>query len=338
MVGIEDVARECGVSVATVSRAISGQGPVAPRTREKVLSAARTLGYVPSSSAATLASGRSRAVGVIVPFLNRWFYTSVLEAAQNALLSAGYDLTLYNLGGGADRRGSVFEQFLHRGRVDGFIAISLEVNPEEVRSLHALGKPIVCVGGPIPGLHTLSVDDVEMARVATEHLLGLGHRRIGFIGGEAGKQDFQMPQKRQSGYESALRAYGVAPDPALVDAGQFTLQTGFDAAERLLAARDAPTAIFAASDEMAVGTIMAARDRGLRIPEDLSVIGIDNHEIAAFFGLTTIAQHPEAQGERAVELLLREFQGDALPETQADNTPQPFDLVVRSSTAPPASD
>ena len=334
MVGIEDVARVTGVSVATVSRAMSGQGSVAESTRVRVLSVAQELGYVPSLTAAGLATGKSRAVGVIVPFLTRWFYTSVLESAQNALVSAGYDLTLYNLGGGADRRGSVFEQFLHRGRVDGFIAISLEVTPEEVRSLHALGKPIVCVGGPIPGLHTLSVDDVEMARIATKHLTSLGHRRIALIGGDPGKLDFQMPLKRRKGYELALKETGVESDGALIETGQFTIQSGYRAATRLLAdPSQRPTAIFAVSDEMAMGAVLAAKDIGLRVPEDLSVVGIDDHEDAAFYGLTTVAQYPAAQGERAVELLLGELSASGPHEIEEGNTSQPFDLIVRSSTA-----
>lgn len=337
MVGIEDVARVTGVSVATVSRAISGQGSVAESTRLRVLSVAEALGYVPSSTAAGLASGRSRAVGVIIPFLTRWFYTSVLESAQNALVSAGYDLTLYNLGGGADRRGSVFREFLHRGRVDGFIAISLEVAPEEVRSLHTLGKPIVCVGGPIPGLHTLSVDDVEMARIATAHLTGLGHRRIALIGGDPGELDFQMPLKRRKGYELALAQSEIDNDSSLIETGQFTMQSGYRAAARLLSdSSQRPTAIFAISDEMAIGAILAARDIGLRIPEDLSVVGIDDHEDADFFGLTTVAQYPASQGERAVELLLGEFNSSGPRDIDEGNTSHPFDLVVRSSTAPPA--
>ncbi|HEX5729930.1 LacI family DNA-binding transcriptional regulator [Microbacterium sp.] len=336
MVGIEDVARGAGVSVATVSRALSGRGSVADHTRERVLLVAHELGYVVSSAASGLASGRSRAVGVIVPLLNRWFYTSVLEAAQNALVSSGYDLTLYNLGGGADRRGSVFEEFLHRGRVDGFIAISLEVNPEEVRSLHAVGKPIVCVGGPIAGLHTLSVDDVEMARLATEHLASLGHRRIALIGGSPGQKDFHMPLKRKTGYELALTHRGIDLEPALLEEGYFTIETGYEAATRLLAdPSQRPTAIFAASDEMAVGAILAARELGLRVPEHLSVAGIDDHELAGFFGLTTVAQYPAAQGARAVELLLSELEGDGGIANGEGNTPHPFDLIVRSSTGPP---
>ncbi|MGC5224579.1 LacI family DNA-binding transcriptional regulator [Micromonospora sp. DT81.3] len=336
MVGIDDVARAAGVSRATVSRALSGRGSVAGRTQKHVLAVAQQLGYVVSSTASGLASGRSRAVGVIVPLLNRWFYTAVLESAQNALISAGYDLTLYNLGGGADRRGNVFEEFLHRGRVDGFIAISLEVTPEEVRSLHAVGKPIVCVGGPIPGLHTLSVDDAEMSRLVTEHLASLGHRRIALIGGGPGEKDFRMPLKRKAGYELALKQHGIDVDGALQETGYFTIQSGFEAATRLLTnASLRPTAIFAVSDEMAVGAMLAARDLGLRVPEDLSVAGIDDHELAGFFGLTTVAQYPASQGARAVELLLNELAGDERVEDEEGNTSHPFDLIVRSSTAPP---
>ncbi len=336
MIGIEDVARAVGVSPATVSRALSGRGPVSETTRAQVLAAARELGYVVSSNASGLASGRTRAVGVIVPFLNRWFYAQVLEAAQNALIAAGYDLTLYNLGGGVDTRRSVFEQFLFRQRVDGLIAISLEVRGDEVQRLHDIGKPIVCVGGPIPGLSTLSIDDIAMSRLATEHLTALGHRRIAHIAGGGGEYDFHLPHNRRVGYEQALRSVGVEPDPSLIEPGDFTIVSGHRVANRFLADPDRrPTAIFAASDEMAVGAILAAREHGLRVPEDLSVVGIDDHELAPFFGLTTVAQYPATQGARAVELLLREFSRDPETEENAEgNEPLDFDLVVRSTTAP----
>jgi LacI family transcriptional regulator, repressor for deo operon, udp, cdd, tsx, nupC, and nupG len=336
MIGIEDVARAVGVSAATVSRALSGRGPVSETTRQQVLDAARELGYVVSSNASGLASGRTRAVGVIVPFLNRWFYAQVLEAAQNALVAAGYDLTLYNLGGGADTRRSVFEQFLFRQRVDGLIAISLEVRADEVQRLHEIGKPIVCVGGPIPGLRTVNIDDIGMSRRATEHLTELGHRRIAHIGGGGGEYDFHLPLNRRVGYELALRAAGIEPDPALVEPGDFSIMSGHQVASRLLALPDRPTAIFAASDAMAIGAMLAARDAGLRVPEDLSVVGIDDHELAPFFGLTTIAQYPAVQGAKAVELLLREFSpAPEATENGEGNEPLDFDLVVRTTTAPP---
>lgn len=338
MVGIEDVARAAGVSPATVSRALTGRGSVSGPTQQRVISVAADLGYVASATAAGLATGRSRAIGVIVPMVRRWFYASVLESAQNELIRAGFDLTLYNLGGGADTRGSVFTQLLHRGRTDGLIAISLEVAPEEARSLLAVGKPVVCVGGPIAGLHTLSVDDVEMARLATDHLTSLGHRRIALIGGAPGQKDFHLPIKRQAGYELALQQHGLPIDAALRETGSFSIESGYQAAMHLLGDESRrPTAIFAVSDEMAMGAILAARNLGLRVPEDLSVVGIDDHEHAQFFGLTTIAQYPGAQGARAVQILLEQMDGGPSIDDPGDHTAQPFDLVVRSSTAPPTA-
>ena len=133
-----------------MSRALSGNGHVSPSTRERVARAAETLGYVVSSNASSLATGRTRNVGVVIPFLSKWFYSSVIEGAESALLSNGYDLTLYNLGGGGEERRSVFEHFLLRKRVDAVIAISLELTPAELTGLLNIDKPIVGVGGPSP--------------------------------------------------------------------------------------------------------------------------------------------------------------------------------------------
>ena len=151
MPGINEVAELAGVSTATVSRALSGNGHVSPSTRERVKSAALQLGYVVSSNASSLATGRTKNVGVVIPFLNRWFYSSVIEGAERALLAHGYDLTLYNLSGGGDERRSVFEHFLLRKRVDAVIAISLELTADEVSRLLEMNKPIVGIGGPLPG-------------------------------------------------------------------------------------------------------------------------------------------------------------------------------------------
>ena len=336
MAGIEEVARAVGVSSATVSRALSGRGHVSAATRERVLEAAQQLGYVVSSSASALATGRMRNVGVVIPFLNRWFYGAVVEGAESALLAQGYDLTLYNLGGGADERRSVFEHFLLRKRVDAVIAVSLELTPGEVERLHDVGKPMVGVGGPLPGVRTLSIDDLAVSRLATEHLIGLGHRRIAHIGGDrAVEMDFHLPTTRRLGYQAALADAGLPDDPALFQAGDFTMQGGYAAAKQLLGApHDRPTAIFAASDEMAIGAILAARDLGLDAPRDVSIIGIDDHDLAPFFQLTTVAQYPMLQGRMAVDVLMQELH-PGHPEPASLNTPLPFDLVVRSSTARP---
>ncbi|MCX7520709.1 LacI family DNA-binding transcriptional regulator [Microbacterium sp. STN6] len=336
MGGIDEVARLAGVSTATVSRALSGNGAVSPATRMRVVDVAHSLGYVVSSNASSLASGRTKNVGAVVPFLNRWFFSSVIEGAERALLRAGYDLTLYNLAGGGDERRSVFEHFLLRKRVDAVIAISLELTEDEVSRLLALGKPVVGVGGPLAGVPTLMIDDVRVARLATEHLLALGHTRIGHIGGnEASDLDFHMPASRRTGYDEAMRAAGLAPESMPFHAGDFTIQGGYRAAAQLLGEQSSrPTAVFAASDEMAIGTILAARDLGLSVPHDVSVIGIDGHELAEFFGLTTVEQFPEQQGERAVELLMQRLATDAVEQPSTSES-LPFSLAVRASTAPP---
>ncbi|GAA3883930.1 LacI family DNA-binding transcriptional regulator [Leifsonia kafniensis] len=336
MIGIAEVARYAGVSTATVSRALSGNGHVSPATKLKVETAARELGYVVSSTASSLASGRMKNIGVVVPFLNRWFFTSVVEGAQRALLRNGYDLTLYNLTGDGIERQSVFEHFLLRQRVDAVIAVSLELTEDEIFRLHALGKPLVGVGGLIEGVRTLAIDDIAVARLATEHLLGLGHTRIAHIGGSQHYDlDFHLPTNRRFGYEAALTAAGIPLDPELDEDADFTIQGGYHAAKQLLGRpHGRPTAIFAASDEMAIGSILAARDLGLSVPRDVSIVGIDDHELAEFFGLSTIAQFPQGQGEKAVEILLDQLHPGQHDQVEL-NTPLPVKLIVRSSTARP---
>jgi len=335
--GINEVALLAGVSTATVSRALSGNGHVSDTTKSRVKAAAFELGYVVSSNASSLATGRTKNIGVVIPFLNRWFFSSVVEGAEHALLRNGYDLTLYNLSGSGDERRSVFEHFLLRKRVDAVIAISLELTASEVGSLLDMDKPIVGVGGPLPGLQTLSIDDVQVARLATEHLLALGHRAIAHIGGnDEVEMDFHLPTNRRVGYEAALRAGGVAVDPALFAEADFTMPGGYRAATALLRdPRTRPTAVFAASDEMAIGTILAARDLGLHVPDDVSVVGVDDHELSEFFGLSTIAQFPALQGRMAVDILMDQLHPGQRTVTSV-NTPLPFELIVRSSTSRPS--
>lgn len=336
MAGIDEVAQRAGVSTATVSRALSGNGHVSDATRARVRAAAHDLGYVVSSSASGLATGRTRNVGVVIPFLNRWFYGAVLEGAEQALLGHGYDLTLYNLGGGEEQRRSVFEHFLLRKRVDAVIAISLELTTTELSRLFEMKKPIVGVGGPLPGVRTLSIDDVAVARLATEHLLALGHTRIAHLGGDPDHdRDFHLPSNRRVGYVEALEAAGIEADPGLFATTDFTVQSGYGAAKQLLGEpHRRPTAIFAASDEVAIGAILAARDLGLDVPGDVSVIGIDDHELADFFGLTTIAQFPAEQGRLAVDILMDELK-PGHREPTGDNIPLPYELLVRGSTTRP---
>lgn len=331
-VNISEVARLAGVSTATVSRALSGRGAVSAATRATVERAAAELGYVVSSNASSLASGRTRNVGLLLPVLDRWYFTAVLSGAQGALRRAGYDVALYCLDGSDEERTRVFEHFLLRRRIDGVIAVALELTSGEVEHLHGLRKPVVGVGGPISGVRTLAIDDVAVAALATEHLIGLGHTRIGYIGGESSfDADFHLPQQRRQGYENALAGAGIALDPGAIRHADFTIDGGYRAAKQLLGAppQQRPTAIFAASDEMAIGATLAARDLGIAVPSQLSVVGIDDHDLSEFFGITTVAQFPREQGERAVAALLEELEPGA--EKSVDRA-LPFELLVRSST------
>ncbi|WP_285136886.1 LacI family DNA-binding transcriptional regulator [Microbacterium sp. lyk4-40-TSB-66] len=331
MAGIDDVARAAGVSTATVSRALSGRGVVSSATRERVLAAAGRLGYVVSAAASTLATGRARAVGVVVPFLDRWFFSTVLAGISDALVRRGYDITLYSVSADPTERRRVFDDHLRRRRIDAVITVALELDAEESASLRGLGVPIVAIAGPNPLLTTLTVDDLAVGRLATAHLLELGHRRLAHIGADAvASAASTVPTLRRRGFEqtladSGIEAHGVEP-------ADFTIEGGSTAAARLLASDDAPTALFAASDEMAIGAILAARALGLRVPDDVSIIGVDGHELGRWFGLTSIDQFARGQGERAAEVVLSALDG-ARPARGRGTLP--FELVDRGSTAPP---
>ncbi|WP_370618841.1 LacI family DNA-binding transcriptional regulator [Mumia sp. Pv 4-285] len=333
-VTIKDVAERAGLSVATVSRALSGRGHVSEAARAQSEQAARELGYVASYNAASLASGRSKNVGMVVPWVNRWFFSTVIETASTVLAAEGYDLTLYYLGGGKRERDLVLCDFLLRKRIDGMLAVALELDDAERADLLRVGTPIVCIGGVIPGVSTVSIDDFAAARLATEHLVALGHRRIAHIGWE-GAGDFALATTRQGGYADAVRAAGVEIVPDLIALGDFTTQDGYAAAKRLLAdPRLRPTAISAASDELAIGAITAARDLGLDVPRDVSVVGIDGHDLGDVFGLTTVDQHVREQATQAATLLLRQLGQE--PDTREPvHAEVAVELVVRSSTMAP---
>ena len=242
MPGINEVAQLAGVSTATVSRALSGNGHVSESTRLRVHEAALELGYVVSSNASSLATGRTKNVGVVIPFLNRWFFGAVLEGAEQALLSHGYDLTLYNLSGGGDERRSVFEHFLLRKRVDAVIAISLELTADELSRVIELGKPVVGVGGPLPGVRTLSVDDVAVARLATEHLISLGHTSIAPHRRQRVLRDGLPPADEPARrIRGRLASAGIEPDPEFFAGSDFTMQGGYLAAKLSAMGRENPS-------------------------------------------------------------------------------------------------
>ena len=334
---LADVAKLAGVSKSTASRALSGRGSVSRDTRVKVLEASDQLGFVPSSAAESLATGRSRNLAVVTPFINRWFYSEVIDGVESALIAAGYDLTLYRLTDNEEQRKTLFDYFLVRKGVDAVIALTLFISEDEVRKLRQLGKPIVGIGGQIPNVLTLSIDDVATTRRATEHLIELGHQRITHIGGDQQNQlDFEVHSNRLIGFRQALSSAHLSHGKDFF-AGDFDTQGGYRAAlAALRSPQDRPTGIVAGSDEIALGVLLAARELGLRVPEDLSIIGIDGHPLAETFNITTLDQHPSRQGAMAVSQALDQLWGGRGKNDDA-HLELEVDLKVRRSTTRPPS-
>jgi DNA-binding LacI/PurR family transcriptional regulator len=333
---IEDVAREAGVSIATVSRALRGLPDVAETTRARVLEAAAELNYVASPFAARLASGRTSTVGVVVPFVNRWFFAQVIDTIESTLREGAYDLVLYNLGDEAGRA-RFFEEMPLRKRVDAIVIASLVLSEAEFAALDDLGLPVGLLGVDRPGYVSTRIDDAAGAQVAVEHLLSLGHTRIGLIGGDTSDpMRFTPPHHRQRGYRAALEGSGITPEPALEVLGYFTVGGGTTAAETLLALPERPTAIFAESDEMAYGAIRAIRTAGLQVPGDVAVIGFDDHVHSELMDLSTIRQ-PVAEQARDLTLRLLSELGRGDDEQGDPVVIMPTSLVVRGSTDPSRS-
>ena len=333
MTGIHDVARATGVSTATVSRALRGLPNVSPETRQLVEEAATRLGYVPSRTAQGLSSGRHQAIAVVVPSMGRWFDTKVFEGVDSVLRRAGYDTFLINLAAGPSTRERLFHNALLRKRTDAVIALGIDFTQEEREQLQSLAMPAMVVGTPLLNLRSVGIDDEAAAELAMQHLLDLGHRRIGHIGGETEYgMNLSVGQFRMAAWRHALLAHGVEPQDHLLAMGAFMMPQAKVAARAMLDREDRPTAVFAGSDEMAFGVLVAAAELGLRVPRDLSVVGIDDHDWSESLGLTTVHQDPFEQGRRAATIVVDELAEGSAEAVLLTGT---YHLVVRRSTAPP---
>ena len=284
---INDIALAAGVSVATVSRALRNLPNVAPATRAKVTEAAADLQYEAHPQASRLASGRAWTVGVAAPLFGTWFPSRALGGINSVFAGAGYDLLISMMGHPEDRR-----RFLQgaRGfcrRVDGIVLIDTFVSAEG-RSARALfDRPVVAVGERLDGASSIAIDNRLAARRAVEHLIELRHERIGLIaGGQTAGLPSPVSWQRRLGYRDALRAAGIATDPRLSVETDWSAAGGAAALTALLHGPNPPTAVFCMSDEMAFGALQTARARGVAVPGDLSVIGFDDHDLAAAMGLT----------------------------------------------------
>lgn len=336
---IVDVARAAGVSVATVSRALRGLDRVSPDTREKVRRVADELHYVASPTATSLASGRTRIVGVIVPFVSRWYFASMVSAIGKALRERDYQVLLFDLEQEVFGARLPLTRTMLWKRVDGVISINIPMGPEELELLSGLHVPVVSVGHHLDDRSSVGIDDGAAARTAVAHLLELGHRDIGYIGAaiEASALN-ETPRSRMAAVVAAMTESGAPLRPEWVMRSDWTAENARDLAHGLLTADGArPTAIVCGSDEMAFGVHVAAQDLGIRVPAELSIVGIDDHPLAGLFSLTTVRQDIRGQAEQAVTLLLDELVTAAElgsgPPSDERRLTVATELVLRGSTA-----
>jgi LacI family repressor for deo operon, udp, cdd, tsx, nupC, and nupG len=326
---MEDVARLAGVSTATVSRTLRGLPNVSDETRDRVLQAAASLSYVVSPIASRLASGRTHTVGVIVPYASRWFFGQIVAGAESVLREHSLDLLLYNL---ADipARQRFFGALPLRRRVDAVLTVAMQFTDAEIADMMSLGVPIVAVGHNVPGAGCVRIDDMAAASTAVQHLLALGHRRIGMIS-TFNDQSMFLPvaHARRRAYVETLAVAGIPISEELVMSVPHGMDGGEQAMRRLLTLPDPPTAVFAESDELAFGALSALRRTGRHV----SVIGFDDHELSALLDLTTVRQRVFEQGVLAAGMLRRAMTtGNWTPEELL----MPTTLVLRASTWPVA--
>jgi LacI family transcriptional regulator len=326
---IIDVAEEAGVSYATVSRVLNNDPHVKPETRERVAHSIMRLGYTVNQQARNLAVGRSHIVGLLVPDLGTGYIGEIIRGIDEALAVAQYDMMLYTTHRRKTKE-SAYVTSLTQGMTDGLLLVLPRDPQEYLISLRERHFPYVLIDHQ-------GIGDVESAAGATnwqggydatQYLIELGHRRIGFI---TGTLDLGCSRDRLAGYQAALSAYHIPIDPPLIQEGDFNQPTGYQVAQVLLDLPEPPTAIFASNDAMAFGVMEAVRDRGLRIPEDISIIGFDNIPQAEHVSpqLTTIEQPLADMGREAARMLLALIQD---PKCLYHRVELPTRLVVRAST------
>jgi LacI family transcriptional regulator len=329
-VTIRDVAERAGVSIATVSKVINDRYGVAAGTHARVTAVIAEMGYEASIVAQSLRNHRTNVIGVLVADIEP-FSAELLKGAARAIRDTGFELVIYSAGGRSGDRVGWERRYLSRlsgTLIDGAVLVT----PTVVSVNY--GAPIVSVDphtGP-PSLPTVDSDNLRGAQLATEHLIALGHRRIAMV---TGRPDLESAARRERGYRDALEAAGIPVDESLLKIGAYDAPTSAEAAHWLLTADDPPTAVFAANDVSAIATIEVAVRLGLRVPEDLSVVGFDNLPESAMCSppLTTVEQRMQEMGARAVELLVKLIRGEQVEQTHIRLDTQ---LVVRGSTAEPA--
>lgn len=330
---LEEVAQLAGVSRSTVSRVINNQPNVRPATRQLVWQAVRESGYQPHAVARSLATKRTRIIGMVIAesvttLFTDPFFPVLLHGATEVCNIHQYQLMLSLFTARADEH-EMYQRVVRNGYLDGVIVASTSLDDPIVSNLKRDGIPFVTVGRyPDAAVHYVDADNVSGARMAIEHLIRLGHGRIGTI---TGRLDTSHGQDRLSGYRQALEAHQIPVEEALIAEGDYTERSGMAGMQRLLQA--SPAAVFVASDSMAIGALKALRQAGLRVPHDVALIGFDDIPIAAALepALTTVRQPIHRLGALAVEVLLGLLEGPPEAEPPIQKIILPTELVVRES-------
>jgi len=306
---IQDVAKEAGVSVSTVSRVLNAKVDVASDTQERVLSVIDELGYTSNLAARSMRSRRNNLLGLVVPDIGFPYSIEIMKGVDRAIAESVFDLLLYTTGGihkpGTASREHHYVSLLNNSLTDGVLVVASSA------SEFVTHAPIVAVDPHLidPNYPSVQGMNYHGALEAVDYLLDLGHRRIGFIGG---RPEIMSSGRRLKGYRDALTQAGIEIDESLMLPGDFSTQTGYERALQLLSLSSPPTAIFASNDQSAIGVLQAAGEIGLHIPDNLSLIGFDNISEAEYLGLTTVDQHLAEMGYVATQMLIKLVNGEEL--------------------------
>ncbi|MBB5323509.1 LacI family repressor for deo operon, udp, cdd, tsx, nupC, and nupG [Anoxybacillus tepidamans] len=311
MVTISDVAKLANVSTATVSRVLSNSGNVKKETTEKVLEAIQKLNYQPNILARQLRKLETKTILVVVPDITNTFFSKILRGIEHVAIENDYEVLLGDTGNNVERE-RVYLDILRQKKADGMILLTARLESHLLEEI-ASEFPVVLAceyleGSTIP---TVSIDNVSSARKATEYLINLGHRRIGFI---SGPLNVILSRDRLKGFRQAMAQHNIPIESFLVQEGDFSFESGYNMMMKFLALDQPPTAVFAANDEMAIGAIKAIKSKGLRVPDDISVVGFDDIQFASIYepALTTISQPMFEIGKKAMELLIKLINKDQL--------------------------
>lgn len=331
MASIKDVALRAQVSITTVSHVINRTRFVSDKVRAEVETAVRELGYVPSAVARSLKSNTTRTIGMLIPNCTNPYFAEIVRSVEDHCFEAGYTLILCNTDDDPHRQG-VYLQVLSEKRIDGMIIISTGQDEDLLRLLKGLPIPTVLLDRDIDEVNCDLVQNAHMqgAQMATQYLVDLGHRRIACL---AGPDDLTPSTQRIEGWREALAHNGLTDESAhLLWHSDFSSQGGYATMQTILAQPQRPTAVFVGNDLMGMGALSAAHEAGIRVPQDMSLIGFDDIELAHFTSpaLTTIAQPKDRIGVAAVDMLLERIQGGRVEARKVLFQPE---LIVRHSTA-----